>query len=166
MRLNTPLHCVWALSWVALVIGCGPADPPTSTTSTEGSGASEASEPADSPVEEPVEAVVEESDGRLGLDDSYEGPQRGTRVRMSYDAESNSFKGVVENMMRDSLSNVSVTVELSNGTELTHEIGDMESGSRKNVELKAEGGDFDRWSVTAGPEVAVAPPSASEESEG
>ena len=94
----------------------------------------------------------EESATQLALNESYDRVRNGARLTMTYDAESNSFKGFVENTTNETLKQVRVEVHLSNGVELgpTHPT-DIAPGKKIEVELVATRKDFDGW--TAHPEV-------------
>ena len=94
----------------------------------------------------------EESSIELTLNESYDQVRNGARLIMAYDAQSNSFKGTVENTTDETLQQVRVEVHLSNGTELgpTTPV-DLEPGAKNEVELTATSKNFDRW--TAHPEV-------------
>ena len=94
----------------------------------------------------------EESSTELTLNETYDNVRNGARLILAYDAQSNSFKGTVENTTDETLQQVRVEVHLSNGTELgpTTPV-DLQPGSKGEVELTATSKDFDRW--TAHPEV-------------
>ena len=93
----------------------------------------------------------EESGVDLALDATYDQVENGARLILAYDADSNSFKGTVENTTQETLSGVRVKVPLSHGTELAPtEPTDLASGEKQDVELKATGS-FNGWS--AQPEV-------------
>lgn len=94
----------------------------------------------------------EESGTELALDETYDKVRNGARLIMNYDAQSNSFKGTVENTTDETLKQVRVEVHLSNGKELGPTTpADLVPDEKKNVELPAESTDFDGW--TAHPEV-------------
>lgn len=114
-------------------------------TSLQEEAAAAAAKEAPPEPEEPVK----EDDGTRGLDESYEGTQANARVNLSFDSESNMFKGTVENMARDDMSQVNITVTLSTGAELKTSVENIESGSRREIELSSDGNEFERWSVTA-----------------
>ena len=96
----------------------------------------------------------EESNIQLTINESYDAVRAGARLILAYDAQSESFKGTVENTTNGTLQNVRVEVHLSNGTELgpTAPV-DLSSGARIDVQLDAAGETFDRW--TAHPEVGT-----------
>ena len=60
----------------------------------------------------------EESNVELTLNDQYDKVRNGARLILNYDAQSNSFKGTVENTTNETLKRVRVEVHLSNGKEL------------------------------------------------
>jgi len=94
----------------------------------------------------------EESGTELALDESYETIRNGARLILNYDAQSNSFKGFVENTTDDTLKQVRVEVHLSNGIELGPTTPtDLNPGESMDISLKATGKDFNGW--TAHPEV-------------
>lgn len=90
----------------------------------------------------------EEAGTQLGLDETYDQVRKGVRLNLSYDSESESFSGIIENTTEDALPQVSVRVELSNGTELgpTSPV-DLESGESQSIELDAAGETFDNWTA-------------------
>lgn len=94
----------------------------------------------------------EESATQLSLNETYDRVRNGARLTMTYDAESNSFKGFVENTTNETLKQVRVEVHLSNGVELgPTRPTDIAPGKKIEVELAATSTDFDGW--TAHPEV-------------
>lgn len=60
----------------------------------------------------------EELNAELALNESYDQVRNGARLILAYDAQSNSFKGTVENTTGKTLKQVRVEVHLSNGIEL------------------------------------------------
>jgi hypothetical protein len=96
----------------------------------------------------------EESGAELALDESYDAVRNGARLVLTYDPQSNSFNGYVENTRDESLKQVRVEVHLSNGVELGPTTPtDLVPGERLEVSLAATDEDFDRW--TAHPEVGA-----------
>lgn len=91
-----------------------------------------------------------ESDMQLGLDETYDDEQRGTRLVLSYNKETSSFTGSVKNTTEEVLPNVRVEVHLSNGTELgpTTPVN-IDPGESQSIELSATGEEFDQWSAHA-----------------
>lgn len=94
----------------------------------------------------------EESNVELTLTDTYDKVRNGARLILNYDAQSNSFKGTVENITNETLKQVRVEVHLSNGKELGPTTpGDLVPGEKRAVLLAATSANFDMW--TAHPEV-------------
>ena len=94
----------------------------------------------------------EESGTEYGLNETYNRVRNGVRLILAYDAQSNSFKGTVENTTDKYLERVRVEVHLSNGIELGPTVsGDLGPSEKRDVELKATSKDFKGWS--AHPEV-------------
>ncbi len=103
----------------------------------------------------------EESGTELALDETYDKVRNGARLILNYDAESNSFKGTVENTADETLKQVRVEVHLSNGKELgPTPSADLAPGEKRDVELTATSIGFDGWS--AHPEVGSGEHSNSE----
>jgi hypothetical protein len=99
-----------------------------------------------------VDDGKEESGTELALDETYDKVRNGARLVLNYDAESNSFKGTVENTTDETLKQVRVEVHLSNGKELgPTPASDLKPGEKRDVQLTATSTDFDGW--TAHPEV-------------
>ena len=99
-----------------------------------------------------VTTSEEESGTELALDESYDAVRNGARLFLTYDAQSNSFNGFVENTTEDTLRQVRVEVHLSNGVELGPTTPtDLSPGESIDVSLVATDKDFDGW--TAHPEV-------------
>lgn len=90
----------------------------------------------------------EDSGAMLELNETYDEVRKGVRLTLSYDSDTKSFSGTVENTTRETLPQVSVGVELSNGAELgpTTPV-DLEAGESQPVELDAAGETFERWSA-------------------
>ncbi len=83
---------------------------------------------------------------QLAPDETFDMVQYGARLIMNYDANSNSFKGTVENTTNGTLSRVRIEIHLSNGTELgpTTPI-DMAPGQKIAVELPSTAAPFTGW---------------------
>ncbi len=92
----------------------------------------------------------EEDGTQFGLSDVYDVVKYGTHLVLSFDAESNTFIGTVENTSKELVKKVRVEVHLSNGTELgpTTSI-DLKPGEQIKVELKATEKAFETWSAHA-----------------
>ena len=96
----------------------------------------------------------EESGTELALDETYDKVRNGARLILAYDAQSNSFKGTVENTTDEILKQVRVEVHLSNGKELgPTPAADLAPGEKREVQLIATSTGFERW--TAHPEVGA-----------
>ena len=94
----------------------------------------------------------EESGTELALDQTYDKVRNSARLILAYDAQTNSFKGTVENTANEILKQVRVEVHLSNGKELgPTPAADLAPGEKREVQLIATSTDFDGW--TAHPEV-------------
>ena len=90
----------------------------------------------------------EESGEEFALDETYDQVRNGARLILTYDADTNSFKGTVENTTQETLYHMRVEVHLSNGIELGPvELGDLAAGEKRDVELKATSTDFDGFSA-------------------
>ncbi len=88
----------------------------------------------------------EESGTQLALTDTYDKVRNGVRLILSYDKESNSFKGTLENTTEQTLEKVRVEVHLSNSIELgptTPVI--LKPGEKSEVLLEAMSNDFTGW---------------------
>ena len=94
----------------------------------------------------------EESGAELALNETYDQVRNGARLILAYDAQTNAFKGTVENTTDETLKQVRVEVHLSNGKELgPTPAADLAPGEKREVQLIATSTDFDGW--TAHPEV-------------
>ena len=94
----------------------------------------------------------EESNTELALNEQYDKVRSGARLILTYDAQTNSFKGTVENTTDETLKQVRVEVHLSNGKELgPTPSGDLAPGEIIDIELVATSTGFTAW--TAHPEV-------------
>ena len=92
----------------------------------------------------------EGSGAMLAPDEIFDATRSGARLVMGYDAASNSFNGIVENITNSTLSNVRIEVHLSNGTELgpTTPV-DMAPGEMYAINLPATQEAFTGWIVHA-----------------
>ena len=94
----------------------------------------------------------EESGAPLSLNESYDQIRNGARLILSYDPQSNSFIGTVENTTDGTLKQVRVEVHLSNGVELGPTTPtDLNPSESTEITLTAPSQSFNRW--TAHPEV-------------
>ena len=107
----------------------------------------------------------EESNVELTLTDTYDKVRNGARLILNYEAQSNAFKGTVENTTNETLKQVRVEVHLSNGKELGPTTpGDLAPGEKRAILLTATSTNFDRW--TAHPEVGEGEHGSGGEGEG
>ena len=92
----------------------------------------------------------EEAGPRISKDGTHDEIRKGVRLILSFDNESSSFIGTVENVTEKTISRVRVEVHLSNGKELgpTEPI-DLAPGKKADVKLSAEGQSFNRWKAHA-----------------
>jgi len=96
----------------------------------------------------------EESGTELALNETYDNVRNGARLILTYDVQSNSFNGTVENTTDQTLQRVRVEVHLSNGIELGPTTpADLGPGQRREVKLTTTSKNFDGWS--AHPEVGI-----------
>ena len=88
----------------------------------------------------------EGSGNMLALGETFDTVRAGARLILNYDAQSNSFKGTVENTTNNTLTRVRIEVHLSNGTELgpTTPV-DMTPGQVLAVNLPATAEPFTGW---------------------
>ena len=94
----------------------------------------------------------EESNTELALNEQYDEVRSGARLILTYDVQTNSFKGTVKNTTDETLKQVRVEVHLSNGIELgPTPPGDLAPGEKRDILLVATSTDFTAW--TAHPEV-------------
>ncbi len=96
------------------------------------------------------EGEGEEAGPRISLDGTHDEVRKGSRLILTFDKESSSFVGTVENLTEGTLTRVRIEVHLSNGTELgpTEPI-DLEPGQKVEVKLSAEGQTFEWWKAHA-----------------
>ena len=92
----------------------------------------------------------EETGPRISKDGTYDEVRKGVRLILSFDNESSSFFGTVQNVTEKTISRVRVEVHLSNGSELgpTRPI-DLAPGKKVDVGLSAEGQSFNWWKAHA-----------------
>ncbi len=92
----------------------------------------------------------EETGPRIAKDGTHDEVRKGVRLILSFDNESSSFIGTVENVTEKTVSRVRVEIHLSNGTELGPTIPiDLAPGKKVDVGLSAEGQSFDWWKAHA-----------------
>ena len=92
----------------------------------------------------------EETGPRISKDGTHDEVRKGVRLILSFDNESSSFIGTVENVTEKTISRVRVEVHLSNGKELgpTEPIN-LAPGKKVDVKLSAEGQPFKWWKAHA-----------------
>jgi len=92
----------------------------------------------------------EEAGPRISIDGIHDEVRKGVRLILSFDNESSSFIGTVENVTEKTISRVRIEVHLSNGDELgpTEPI-DLAPGKKVDVELSTEGKSFNWWKAHA-----------------
>jgi len=95
----------------------------------------------------------EESGVYIAIGDTWDVERRGAQLVLSFDAESNSFVGTVENKTPVRLCAIRVEVHLDTGTELgpTDRVN-LDPGATTSVSLSTEGEAFE--SFTAHPEMS------------
>ena len=92
----------------------------------------------------------EEDGTQYGLTDVYDVVKNGAHLVLSFDEESNSFIGTVENTNQEVLKRARVEVHLSNGIELGPTTPkDLKPGEKISVKLKASEKTFETWSTHA-----------------
>lgn len=94
--------------------------------------------------------ILEEDGTQYGLNETFDSVRKGVRLILSYDAQSSSFVGIVENTTNNMIQKVRVEVHLSNGVELGPTTPtDLAPGEMMNISLSAVGEVFNRWSPHA-----------------
>jgi predicted DNA-binding antitoxin AbrB/MazE fold protein len=80
------------------------------------------------------------------LDGTYDETWHGVRLVLKYHSEASAFVGTMVNVTEEALSEVRIEIHLSNGVELgpTKPV-DLAPGEKIEIELAAEGQDFDWW---------------------
>ena len=92
----------------------------------------------------------EESGTEYTLTDRYHVVKYGARLSLAYDANSNSFKGMVENVSNKTLERVRVEIHLSNGKELGPTSPEnLAPGQKREITLQAGSKYFSGWSAHA-----------------
>jgi len=93
---------------------------------------------------------AEESGPQIGLDGTHDEVRKGVRLILSFNSESASFVGTVENISEKTVPKVRVEVHLSNGMELgPTEPVDLAPGEKIEVKLSAVGQTFTWWQAHA-----------------
>ena len=93
---------------------------------------------------------AEEGGPQIGLDGTHDEVRKGVRLILSFDSESASFVGTVENVSEKTVPKVRVEVHLSNGTELgPTEPVDLAPGKKIEVKLSAVDQTFTWWKAHA-----------------
>ncbi len=96
----------------------------------------------------------EESGEYVDRGDEWDATRRGIRLRLAFDDERDAFVGTAENTTEGTVCAVRVEVHLAGGPELgPTERQDLGPGESADVELPAQGEDFDSW--TAHPETSA-----------
>ena len=100
--------------------------------------------------EEGGEGEGEEAGPRIEINGTHDEVRKGSRLILSFDKDTSSFIGTVENVSEKTITRVRVEVHLSNGTELgpTEPIN-LEPGKKVEVKLSAEGQTFEWWKAHA-----------------
>lgn len=94
------------------------------------------------------EAAGEEPPDQLTKQQSYDRQRAGARLILTYDADSNSFSGTVQNTTDVVLDRVRVEVHLSNGVELGPTTpADLAPGQDLYVALASSPPPFETWSA-------------------
>lgn len=84
------------------------------------------------------------------LTDTYDGVLAGVRLVISYDAQSESFVGTIENTTNNTVTRVRLEVHLSNGVELGPTTpSDYAPGEVRDITLPATGETFSTWTAHA-----------------
>lgn len=93
---------------------------------------------------------AEESGVHLAPDEIYDEVRKGVRMVLSYEKDSDSFIGTVENTTDKAIQRVRVEVHLSNGTELgPTKALELAAGKIVDIKLSAEGQSFEWWTAHA-----------------
>ena len=149
MKFNMWSSRITMLIILALISGIGCA---SSDHDEDGKHETNGEQTGHLPSHEEGGSEGEESGQQFAKDETYDHVRNGARLKLAYDATTNTFVGTVENMTNQTLSKVRVEVHLSNGIELGPTTPtDLTPGQKIDVELSAAGQDFNKWS--AHPEV-------------
>lgn len=121
-----------------------------STACNSGHTESEQSESGHEKSESSHSEEGEESNTQYSKTDKFEGVRKGVHMVLAYDAETESFKGTVKNVLETMIQKVRVEVHLSNSVELGPTTAiDLEPGDSHEVVLSAKGQEFETWSTHA-----------------
>ena len=149
MKFNMWSSRITMLIILALISGIGCA---SSDHDEDGEHETNGEQTGHLPSHEEGGSEGEESGQQFAKDETYDHVRNGARLKLAYDATTNTFVGTVENMTNQTLSKVRVEVHLSNGIELGPTTPtDLTPGQKIDVKLSAAGQDFNKWS--AHPEV-------------
>ncbi len=149
MRFNMQTLTITTLIILALISGIGCA---SSTDEEDGEHGANGERTGHLPGHEEGGGEGEESGQQFAKAETYDQVRNGARLILAYDANMNTFLGTVENTTNQTLSKVRVEIHLSNGIELGPTTPtDLAPGQKIDVELRAAGQDFNKWS--AHPEV-------------
>jgi len=92
----------------------------------------------------------EETGPQISKDGKHDEIRKGVRLILSFDNESSSFTGTIENVTEKIIFKVRIEVHLSNGKELgPTPLIDLVPGKKVAVGLSAEGQSFDWWKAHA-----------------
>jgi len=96
------------------------------------------------------EGKGEESGTEYALNQTYDEVRNGARLILSYDVQSKSFNGTVQNTTNETLERVRVEVHLSNGKEVgpTTPVS-LGPGEKREVKLTVTSTEFTQWSAHA-----------------
>ena len=134
---------------LVFVYGCNKGSSDSEAAGTSSIGQEQAAQAEEGEKEEHA-GEGEETGPRISKYGTHNEVRKGARLVLSFDMESSSFVGTVENVTEKTLSRVRIEVHLSNGTELgpTPPI-DLTPGKKVDVGLSAEGQVFEWWKAHA-----------------
>jgi hypothetical protein len=99
---------------------------------------------------EGVHEGEEENGTQFNKNETHNEVLNGVRLMLSYDSNSSSLIGTIENITGNTISQVRNEVHLSNGTELGPTTSvDLTPGETQAVTLSAIGENFETWSAPA-----------------
>jgi hypothetical protein len=95
----------------------------------------------------PVEEVVfADGEAEVGVNETYRGLQRGTKLVLSFDGQAQTFTGTVANTTQETIKKIAIAVRLDDGSQAGPiALGDLEPGSAFPIQLHVEGTGFDHW---------------------